>query len=51
MNNKTLSIVSYITIFGWLILKQTISPLQMLGGVIVITAGYIVIKEKGKSSV
>lgn len=36
------------TFFGWLILKETISPLQLAGGVIVIAAGYIVIKEKGK---
>ncbi|MCL1809517.1 MAG: DMT family transporter [Clostridiales bacterium] len=37
------------TFFGWLILKETISPPQMAGGVIVIAAGYIVIKEKGKT--
>lgn len=36
------------TLFGWLILKETIMPVQMLGGVIVITAGYIVIREKGR---
>lgn len=36
------------TFFGWLILKETISPLQMLGGAIVIAAGYFVIKEKGR---
>lgn len=36
------------TFFGWLILKETISPMQMAGGAIVIAAGYIVIKEKGK---
>jgi len=36
------------TLFGWLILKETISPAQMVGGVIVIAAGYIVIKEKGR---
>ena len=36
------------TFFGWLILKETISPLQMAGGVIVVAAGYIVIREKGK---
>jgi drug/metabolite transporter (DMT)-like permease len=36
------------TFFGWLILKETISPIQMLGGIIVIAAGYVVIKEKGK---
>ena len=37
------------TLFGWLILKETISPIQMLGGAIVIAAGYIVIKEKGRA--
>lgn len=36
------------TLFGWLILKETISPIQLAGGAIVITAGYIVIKEKGR---
>ncbi len=36
------------TLFGWLILKETILPVQMAGGVIVIAAGYIVIKEKGR---
>jgi len=36
------------TLFGWLILKETILPVQMLGGVIVIAAGYLVIKEKGR---
>jgi len=36
------------TIFGWLILGEMISPLQILGGVVVISAGYIVIREKGK---
>jgi len=39
------------TIFGWFFLKETISPLQAAGGVIVILAGYIVIKEKGKTEV
>ncbi|GAB1475413.1 DMT family transporter [Bacillota bacterium] len=34
------------TVFGWLLLKETIQPLQMLGGVIVITAGYFVIKDR-----
>ena len=37
------------TIFGWLILKETIAPVQMLGGAVVIAAGYIVIKEKGRA--
>jgi drug/metabolite transporter (DMT)-like permease len=36
------------TLFGWLILKETILPVQMLGGAIVIAAGYFVIKEKGR---
>ncbi|MDF2655088.1 MAG: putative rane protein [Bacillota bacterium] len=37
------------TLFGWLILKETILPVQVLGGAIVIAAGYIVIKEKGRA--
>jgi len=37
------------TFLGWLILKETIAPIQMAGGIIVIAAGYIVIKEKGKT--
>lgn len=36
------------TLFGWLILKETISPVQMAGGAVVIAAGYLVIKEKGR---
>jgi drug/metabolite transporter (DMT)-like permease len=36
------------TLFGWLILKETIQPVQMAGGIIVIAAGYLVIKEKGR---
>lgn len=36
------------TFFGWMILGETISFMQIVGGTIVITAGYIVIKEKGK---
>lgn len=36
------------TLFGWLILKETISPVQLAGGTIVIAAGYLVIKEKGR---
>ncbi|MEL7655580.1 MAG: DMT family transporter [Bacillota bacterium] len=36
------------TLFGWLILKETISLPQIIGGVIVIAAGYIVIREKGR---
>ena len=34
--------------FGWVFLGEMISPLQLVGGVVVITTGYIVIKEKGK---
>ena len=36
------------TFCGWLFLGETIAPLQLAGGVIVIAAGYIVIKERGK---
>jgi len=36
------------TLFGWLILNETILPVQMAGGAIVIAAGYLVIKEKGR---
>jgi len=36
------------TFFGWLLLKETITPVQMIGGVIVLAAGYFVIKEKDK---
>lgn len=36
------------TIFGWLFLKESISLLQIIGGIVVISAGCIVIKEKGK---
>ena len=35
-------------VFGWIFLRESLSPLQMLGGAVVIAAGYIVIKEKGK---
>ncbi|MEG0830298.1 MAG: DMT family transporter [Anaerovoracaceae bacterium] len=34
--------------FGWLCLKETISGLQIIGGLVVICAGFIVIREKGK---
>jgi drug/metabolite transporter (DMT)-like permease len=37
------------TFFGWLLLKETITPVQMIGGAIVLAAGYYVIKEKGKT--
>jgi drug/metabolite transporter (DMT)-like permease len=36
------------TFFGWLFLKESISLLQVIGGIIVISAGYVVIKEKEK---
>ena len=36
------------TIFGFLFLNQTITLAQTLGGIVVVVAGYIVIKEKGK---
>ena len=36
------------TFFGWLCLSETISLMQILGGALVITAGYIVIREKGR---
>jgi len=36
------------TFFGWLFLKEAISVMQIIGGTIVIAAGYIVIKEKGR---
>lgn len=36
------------TFFGWLMLGELISPLQILGGAIVIGAGYYVIREKGR---
>lgn len=34
------------TFFGWLFLREMISPIQILGGIIVIAAGFFVIKEK-----
>lgn len=36
------------TFFGWLLLKETIGIIQVMGGITVIFAGYLVIKEKGK---
>lgn len=36
-------------IFGWAFLHESINSIQLLGGIVVIAAGYIVIKEKGKS--
>ena len=37
------------TFFGWLVLGETIAPLQFVGAAIVIAAGYVVIKEMGKA--
>lgn len=37
------------TILGWLFLKETITMTQIIGGIIVITAGFIVVREKGKA--
>jgi drug/metabolite transporter (DMT)-like permease len=36
------------TIFGWLVLKELILPAQMAGGILVIAAGCLVIREKGR---
>jgi drug/metabolite transporter (DMT)-like permease len=36
------------TFFGWLLLNEMITGMQLFGGVIVIAAGYFVIREKGK---
>jgi drug/metabolite transporter (DMT)-like permease len=36
------------TFFGWVLLSETITGMQMFGGVIVIAAGYFVIREKGR---
>jgi drug/metabolite transporter (DMT)-like permease len=36
------------TLFGWMILKETILPVQMAGGAVVIAAGCLVIREKGR---
>ena len=36
------------TLFGWILLGEMIGGVQLLGGIIVISAGYLVIKEKAK---
>jgi drug/metabolite transporter (DMT)-like permease len=36
------------TFFGWILLHEMITGIQMIGGVIVIAAGYFVIREKGR---
>ena len=35
-------------ICGVIFLRETITPLQIVGGIIVVAAGYVVIREKGK---
>ena len=35
-------------ICGAIFLHESISPLQIVGGIIVVAAGYVVIREKGK---
>ena len=34
------------TFFGWIFLSENISLFQIAGGIIVISAGYVVIREK-----
>ncbi len=36
------------SIFGWIFLNESLSSLQMIGGAMVIAAGFAVIKEKGR---
>lgn len=36
------------TFFGWILLNEMITGVQMMGGLIVIGAGYFVIREKGR---
>jgi drug/metabolite transporter (DMT)-like permease len=36
------------TFFGWVLLNEMITGTQMIGGVIVVAAGYFVIREKGR---
>jgi drug/metabolite transporter (DMT)-like permease len=38
------------TFFGWLILKETLTPLQFLGGAVVLICGSLVIWYKGKEA-
>ena len=35
-------------IFGFIFLHESLSPIQIVGGVIVLAAGFVVIREKGK---
>lgn len=37
------------TLFGWLILGETVSPIQLIGGVVIIASGCLVIWEKQKA--
>lgn len=46
MFNNFLPVTS--TFFGWLILGQNISMMQVIGGIIVVVASCVVITEKGK---
>lgn len=36
------------TFFGWILLHELITEVQMIGGIIVVAAGYFVIREKGR---
>ncbi len=36
------------TALGWYFLNETISFIQIIGGIVIITSGYFVIREKGK---
>ncbi len=36
------------TFFGWVILNEHVSPMQLMGGVVVIASGALVIRQKGK---
>ena len=36
------------TFFGWLFLGEVIAPVQLIGGAIVVAAGFFVIREKGR---
>lgn len=38
------------TFFGWILLHERVSPMQILGGLIVIASGAIVIRLKGKEN-
>lgn len=36
------------TFFGWILLHEMISGMQMIGGIIVIASGYFIIREQGR---